>query len=286
MTAFDSRTTPARSDLAAEHLKGHIKAERYAKAVVKANGTFALDLHRSPDLSSIVDNQLLFGDSFAVYEEREGWAWGQLLSDGYVGYVRTGTLGPAIDGPTHRVTAPSSHLYIEPDAKSPALTSVPFGARLKAVGQGELFDLVDTPLGRGYVPSRHVRPLGDTSKDFVAVAERFLGVPYRWGGRTVLGLDCSGLVQMALVDTGIAAMRDSDQQQSLGTKLPPEALGDLRRGDLIFWSGHVAIAHDDRHMIHANGTAMCVSIDDARDYAKRIGPRDGPVVQISRLSNP
>lgn len=283
MSAFDSRTTPARADLAAESLRGKVAAKRYTSGRVMAVSKSALFLHHAADPASIVDNELLFGERFTVYDEKGGWAWGQAERDEYVGYVRAEALSEPAGAPTHRVVSLASHLYAIDDFKTPAIMGLNFGTRLKVLGEGPRYFAVETSAGPGFVPAKHLKPLGKWSQDFVAVAERFLGVPYLWGGRTVAGIDCSALVQVALADTGQDVPRDSDQQQALGRDLGRQAVENLRRGDLVFWAGHVAIATDASHIIHANATAMAVSIDNVEEAVSRIEANDGPVIQISRL---
>jgi cell wall-associated NlpC family hydrolase len=117
--------------------------------------------------------------------------------------------------------------------------------------------------GRWFV-EEHLAPVGHAEADYVAVAERFVGTPYHWGGRESLGLDCSGLVQQALYASGRACPRDSDQQAAMGE--PVEA---LRRGDLVFWRGHVAIMTSEHDVIHANAWHMAVVVEPLAEAVAR-----------------
>jgi cell wall-associated NlpC family hydrolase len=283
MSAFDPRTTPARPDLAAESLRGRVVAQRYAPGRAMVVSVGSTPLRHAPTHDALLDTELLFGERFTVYDEKDGWAWGQAGTDSYVGYVPASALAPVGRPPTHRVTALASHLYSLPDVKAPPVAALSIGARLRLSGSVERFAAVETPNGTAFVPLKHISLLGAWADDFVSVAERFLGVPYLWGGRTSGGLDCSALVQLSLAETGRAFPRDSDQQQQIGARLGAGALKGLRRGDLLFWINHVAIALDERRLIHANGTAMAVSVDDVGAAVARIAAAEGAVLDINRL---
>lgn len=285
MTAFDPRTTPARPDVAAESLRGKIPAKRYAagREMVVAEGS--APLRSAPHKASLLDTELLFGERFTVYDEKDGWAWGQAATDAYVGCVPSAALSPAGGAPTHRVTALASHLYSAPDVKAAHRSILSIGARLCVTGTAERFALVDAPGAPAFVPLKHIAPLGDWANDFVAVAEGFLGAPYLWGGRTPQGLDCSALVQLSLAETGRAFPRDSDQQQQVGTRLGPGVRKDLRRGDLLHWTNHVAIALGADRLIHANGADMAVTVEDVDAAIARIAASGdgGALLDINRL---
>jgi cell wall-associated NlpC family hydrolase len=283
VSAFDPRTTPARGDIAAKSLVGLVASQRFVEGLPKQVGWGVAPLRHAPAESALLDTEALFGERFTVYDEKDGWAWGQAEVDSYVGYVPSAALEPAGPAPTHRVIALASHLYPAPEVKAPAKVGLTFGARLRVTGSVERFASVAAPAGAAFVPLKHIAPLGAWTPDFVAVAEQFLGAPYLWGGRTSAGLDCSALVQLALADTGRVFPRDSDQQQVVGNRLGVAAVGQLRRGDLLFWNNHVAIAIDARRLIHANGTSMAVSIEDVDVVMARIAASDGALLDINRL---
>jgi hypothetical protein len=202
MTApFDKRLTPARPDLAAEHLRGQVEAQAYAPGFEMHVVHETLPLFPHPTREGPIDTHALFGETVVVYEiDEEGWAWGQLRSDGYVGYLPTEGLREAGAAPNRKVIAPRTLVYPGPSMKLPTWGALPLGA-LVAVAR-ESGDFAEVP-GLGFVWRAHLAGLDHAEPDFVAVAERFLHAPYLWGGKTWLGLDCSGLVQIALQAAGV-----------------------------------------------------------------------------------
>lgn len=277
--AFDRRVTPARPDVAAARLKGKVEALRFAKGERRRVAVGHAGLRRAPGPSSPLETEVLFGEEITVYDELEGWAWGQLATDGYVGYLPSaalsGELGP---GATHRVSALRTLLFPSPSIKTPPVDALSMGARLSVVDYEDRFAVLDTG---AYAVAAHLKPLDDFERDPVAVAERFVGAPYLWGGRTSLGLDCSALVQTALAACGIPAPRDSDMQEAdLGR---PVALGEARRGDLMFWKGHVALVRDAETLLHANAFAMAVAVEPAAAAIERIVKAGDEVTSVRRL---
>lgn len=276
---FDPRVTPARPDLAAEHLRGKVEATRFTKGseeevVVGLAPVRAAPAHDAPLLT-----EALAGERVTVYEtDEEGWAWGQLRSDGYVGWLPAAMLLAPAAEPTHKVSALRTFVFPGPSIKLPPMDALPLGAQVAVARDQDSFAV--TASG-GFVPKRHLVPLANAEPDFVAVAERFLGVPYLWGGKSNLGLDCSGLVQVALTACGIKCPRDSDmQERALGK---PASLAGLQSGDLIFWKGHVAIARGRNSMIHANAFHMAVTIEPVAEALARISAAGSQVTSVRRL---
>ena len=282
MTGFDPRVTPARPDLAARHLEGKIAASAYVDGHASWVLDAAVPVRRVPAPDAMLETEALMGERVCVYETtEEGWSWGQLETDGYVGYLPANALAPAVSAPTHKVAAIRTLLFPGPSIHLTPIAAPPLGAQLSIVSADERFAATATG---AYVPVRHLSPLDRFEADFVAVAERFLGVPYLWGGKTNLGIDCSGLVQVALAACGIAAPRDSDlQEQALGARLQGD---DYQRGDLMFWRGHVAMVRDRHTLLHANADAMAVTIEPMAEVLARVrGPHGNPT-SVKRLPAP
>jgi cell wall-associated NlpC family hydrolase len=281
MPAFDPRTTPARPDLAAKALEGKVAAGRYVEGrpceVIEPQAP----LRGEPRPDAPLVTEALKGERVTIYDSNEeGWAWGQLAADGYVGWLPSGALVPAGATPTHKVAALRTLAFSGPSIKLPPLEALPFGARLVvALTQ----DRMAVTQSGAYVPSAHLAPVDQNETDFVAVAERFLGAPYLWGGKTSLGLDCSGLVQVALTACGIACPRDSDmQEQALGAAASSE-FSAMKRGDLVFWNGHVAIVRDLSSLLHANAFHMAVAIEPLADAIARIRSDGSEVTGVRRI---
>ena len=263
---FDRRLTPARPDLAAEKLRGLVKADRFVSGVRHRIFAPSTPLKREPYPDAAYETEALAGETITIYDETEGWAWGQLETDGYVGWLSALALGPLDPAPTHRVISLRTFLYPGPSIKAEPLGALSLGATVALTRvEGNFFA---TPAG--FIFGGHLAPIRVFEKDYVAVAERFIGVPYLWGGKTSLGLDCSGLVQIAMAAAGVSAPRDSDMlavQQ--GDLLPTETSG-LQRGDLIFWNGHVGIMQDRVQLLHANGHHMMVVSEPLEEAISRI----------------
>jgi cell wall-associated NlpC family hydrolase len=269
----DKRLTPARPDLAAAHLRGQVEATRFAEGETCSVIRGRTALRAQPSDGAPQDSELLRGETVAVYERKNGWAWVQAKLDSYVGYVRESALGPAAAIDAH-VVLPLTPLLSAPDATSPLCDLLPLNAQVRR-GNPE-GNFVEVP--GGFVHARALAPLDRTSADFVAVAEQFLGVPYVWGGKTFQGLDCSGLIQTSLQAAGVLAPRDTDMmEQSLGQIVPGAK---AKRGDLVFWKGHVGVMRDGETLLHANATYMQVSSEPLATAIERIAK---PVTAIKRI---
>lgn len=275
---MDRRTTPANDRVAASHLRGQIEAERYVEGTLRQVAVPVTTILREP-LPDNREREMLFGDAFRVLEDRDGFAFGQAAKDGYCGYVHSGDLG-AVMKPTHIVSARLTHAYAAASIKVPPSMALSFGSRLTLMEEEGAF--VRTHDGH-YLPHLHVREIDRPFADPIAAAEMFLGTPYLWAGNSSMGIDCSGLVQTALLACGIPCPGDSDMQEEMLGQPLSEAVS-TQRGDLFFWKRHVAMAVNTEMLIHANAGSMSVTYEPIATAIERIAASGGgPVTSRRRI---
>jgi cell wall-associated NlpC family hydrolase len=267
--ALDRRLNAFRPDLADETLRGTVEASAFVRGDMVSIAVPVADLRPAPDLARGIDTQLLFGEPVKVFDRRDGFAWVQALEDGYVGYLPEAQLTTE-SVPTHRIAVPRTFVYPEAELRKVPLHALSMGSRVTVTGEAETrgtrYFLLSTG---GAVIARHcIEETAVLSADYVAIAETFLETPYLWGGRSGFGIDCSGLVQVAMMMAGRKILRDSDMQAGFGT---PIAREELVRGDLVFWKGHVGIMEDEKTMLHANGHTMTVARENLNAAIERIG---------------
>lgn len=281
---FDPRLTPARADLAAAFLKGSVDAQRFVDGERFMVVADLLDLRARPRADASLLTQMLHGETLLVYENEEGWGWGQSDVDGYVGYVAMSALRCGAVAMTHRVVVNRTFVYPAADMKQPILASIPLNGRVAVEDVLGAFAKIKA---HGFVYAAHFAPIAENAPDFVAVAEQLEGTPYLWGGKSVLGIDCSGLVQVACAMAGISMPRDTDMQERRHEALPlNDRPGGLSRGDLVFWKGHVGIMLDDGHLLHANAHHMLVRREPLATAARRILANTGlPISSIRRINS-
>jgi cell wall-associated NlpC family hydrolase len=265
----DPRVTPLRDGVASRALEGLVRADRYVEPQRASVAVPAASVLAAAEPGAERVDQMLFGEAFDVLDREGAYAWGQVRRDGYVGYVEATALGPADVKPTHRVAAARAYAFARPDFKAAARG--PYSLNSLVAEEGREGRFVKAAAA-GWFFVGHLAPVGVFEGDFVAVAERFIGAAYVWGGREGSGFDCSGLLQQALFACGRACPRDSDQQAGLGR---PIGRGALRRGDLVFWHGHVAIMVDRRRILHANAHHMAVAVEPLAEAIARIAAAGG-----------
>ncbi|MAK64852.1 MAG: hydrolase Nlp/P60 [Maricaulis sp.] len=282
MSQLDPRLTPARPDLAAAHLKGQVEAERFVEPVDWQCHIPAAPIRRTPSPTGAMDDQLLCGEVFAVLEEVEGWGWGFSRADGYVGWVDLGGFTHAVLPVNRKISVLRTYVFSEPDIKTAPECLLSLNALIDA---GERRGRFLAAKGLGWVIEAHTAALDEHAADFVAVSEAFLGAPYLWGGKESLGLDCSGLVQMAMRAAGHDVPRDADQQEAALKARWPEVTADpeRQRGDVVFWPGHVGILTDSEHLLHANGHTMDTTLEPYAEAEARIREGGTPVRTIIRV---
>jgi cell wall-associated NlpC family hydrolase len=274
VSELDRRVTVFRPDLADARLRGKVEAERFVEGAPARVAIPVADMLSEPVEGAGLGTQLLFGDEVLVFERSNGFAWVQAVRDSYVGYVALSALAEEMAAPTHIVSVPRTFLYPGPDLKRPRGNALSLGSSVRIVDFVENRGTRYAMLGGGaFIMASHLAPLAEKAGDYVAVAETLLFTPYLWGGASAFGIDCSGLVQLSMRMAGKMVLRDTDMQAgSIGEAFSPgENLSGLRRGDLVFWKGHVGIMTDAENLLHANGHTMMVSREKLHDAVTRIG---------------
>lgn len=236
------------------------------------------ELRRKPEFGCAIDTQLMFGELVHVHDIRDGWAWVQAERDQYVGWLEESVLRYEFSPATHLVSVPRTFFYPEPDMKLPHKGMRSMGSSLCIVDEIEVrgteYAIVET--GEAVI-AKHIRTVGKHDHDYVTVAETLLHTPYLWAGTTAFGLDCSGLVKLAMLMCGESVLRDSDMQAAtIGDVIDPADEYDyMQRGDLVFWRGHVGIvqgqdAQGIQRLLHANGHTMDVTSEPLLPAIERI----------------
>ena len=280
---LDPRLNAYRIDLADEKLRNQVASENYTSSRPAHVISHFADILKEPDHDSGLQTQILSGHDLEVFENRNGWSWIQRQVDGYVGYVASDQLTDGTFPATHMILNPRTFLYPEPDLKSPRCGYLSMGSRVWVTGSTETRGTRYAELKNGsYVVEKHLIAIGEWRDDPVAVAETLLHAPYLWGGDSGFGIDCSGLVFLSNMLCGIKVLRDSDMQAlTIGVELETDYKS-LRRGDLVFWKGHVGMMADHEFLLHANGNTMNVAIERLDEAIERIGYLYGQPTAVRR----
>jgi cell wall-associated NlpC family hydrolase len=276
---LDPRVTLVRDGIADARLEGMVRARSFQPARPSQAIAAAAALRPIPDPRAEQLDQLLFGEGFDVFEASGQFVFGQAWRDGYVGWVEADDLADQGAPPTHWVSALRAFAFAEPSINAPARGPLSLNALVTVVEEAETLVRAERI---GWIARAHLSPIGTVFADPAKVALAHLGAPYLWGGRDSAGLDCSGLIQQALLACGVACPRDADQQQALGVAASPAALA---RGDLVFWEGHVGMMLDVRRLIHANAHHMAVTVEPlVRTQTRILAKGGGAPIAYRRLS--
>lgn len=269
---LDPRLNAVRGDLADRELRSAVTVPRYAEGKPASIRSGLAPVLREPDEASEIDTFFFYGETIAVFDRAGDYFWCQSAFDRYVGYVRCESVDTeSVIAPTHFVATMGSYRYREPDLRTAVVDFLPRHAQLRVMEQGVVTrDTRYVRLSDGScLLESCITAAPPRSRDIAEAATKYLGCPYRWGGKSFLGIDCAGLVQNCFRDLGVTVLRDTYMQRdTIGTRVPIARIDDLKREDLLYVPGHVMIYEGAGQIIHADGRTMTVCREPLDDFIR------------------
>jgi len=207
----------------------------------------AINVYKKKSIKSkLLTTQLLYGDSFKIIKKKGSWIKIKNNSDGYKGFIKKKNF-PLNKKNTHKVCNLFANLYIKPNLKFKIKKKISFGSKISVTEKKNNFYKFDN----FWIKKNDLKKIKYKTKDIFKGLNKFMGTKYVWGGKHFSGVDCSGLVQLFFNFNNRFCPRDTkDQIKYFKRKIK---IKNIRKNDLIFWKGHVAIAISNRKLIHAYG---------------------------------
>ncbi len=227
------------------------------------NNSLFLNVYNKKTKKSKVVTQLLYGDTFKKIKQYRYWLKIKNNSDNYIGYIKNKKFSSNHKN-THKVCVLFSNLYSKPNSKKKIGKKISFGSKIKVTNQKGNFFKFDNL----WIKKKNLKKISFKEKDTFRNINKFINIKYKWGGKHFTGVDCSGLIQLFLNFNNKFCPRDTkDQIKYFKKKIK---LNRLRKNDLIFWKGHVALAISKKKLIHGYGPSKKVVIMPIKKTIDRI----------------
>ena len=234
---------------------------------------------------SSLHTECLFGENISVLEKMDEWSYCKCDLDGYVGWVQNKDIG-FLPETTHIVSQVCSLVFEKPDIKSRLIFNIYLNSKVTVLtNKNNWAEIALDQNKTGFMPANHLNSIKNITMDWINTAKNFKNTPYLWGGKTYLGIDCSGLVQISLMTSGIFIPRDSFDQLLFNSK-EFKAAKYISKGCLVFWKGHVAIATSSETILHSNSFKMSVIEESITDVLNRLSKEEGKIIGIKQVLSP
>jgi len=222
-----------------------------------------INVYKEKTIRSKIVTQLLYGDNFKKLKQSKSWIKIKNKSDNYIGYIKNREF-PSIQKNTHKIYVLFSNLYSMPNKNKKINKKLSFGSKIKVINKKGNFYKFESY----WIKKNDLKEINFKEKDPFKNINKFINVRYKWGGKCYDGIDCSGLIQILLNFNNKFCPRDAkDQIEYFKKKIK---LQEIRKNDLIFWKGHVAIAVSRRLLVHAYGPLKKVMTMPIKNTIDRI----------------
>ena len=225
------------------------------------NNSSVINLHKKPSEKSEIVTQMIYGDGFSIFNKSKNWLKIKIKEDNYIGYIKNKKYSNFIK-PTHKVNALKAKIFKFPNRIK--INKITFGSKIKVIDHNSKF----LKFAKGWIKKNDVKPISYKEKDLFKKITIFKNIKYKWGGKSFKGIDCSALIQVLLNFNNKFCPRDAKDQFKYFKK--NIKLKNIKKNDIIYWKGHVAVALSDKKLIHAYGPMKKTVIMDINQTIKRI----------------